>query len=114
MTEMYCTQCGKRAQRDADHRPVAMCGCKASLSIAAPALDNERTRGIHTCHAECQRLPCVQRREIERLKGIVSQENAARIVYRSFIVKFAPNMLKLADLEAACAMEADADEEPTP
>lgn len=23
--------------------------------------------GIHTCHAECPRLPCVQRREIEAL-----------------------------------------------
>jgi hypothetical protein len=26
------------------------------------------TRGIHTCSAICQRLPCVQRREIERLR----------------------------------------------
>jgi hypothetical protein len=24
--------------------------------------------GIHTCHDDCPRLPCVQRREIERLR----------------------------------------------
>lgn len=25
--------------------------------------------GIHTCHDDCPRLPCVQRREIDALRG---------------------------------------------
>lgn len=29
--------------------------------------------GIHTCHDDCQRLPCVQRREIEALRAEIAQ-----------------------------------------
>ena len=42
-----------------------------SLTARAEAAEAEVQRltynGIHTCHAECPRLPCVQRREIEAL-----------------------------------------------
>ena len=31
-------------------------------------LDNEQASGIHTCNAHCQRVECVQRKEIERLR----------------------------------------------
>lgn len=32
--------------------------------------------GIHTCHAECPRLPCVQRREIEALTAVIASLRA--------------------------------------
>ncbi len=32
-------------------------------------LENERAQGIHSCGPNCQRLACVQRREIERLQA---------------------------------------------
>ena len=31
-------------------------------------IERLRANGIHSCHAHCQRLGCVQRREIERLR----------------------------------------------
>ena len=34
----------------------------------AIGLERAEVNSIHTCHDECQRLPCVQRREIEALK----------------------------------------------
>jgi hypothetical protein len=30
------------------------------------------TGGVHTCHDECPRLPCVQAREIARLRGLIA------------------------------------------
>jgi len=32
--------------------------------------------GIHTCHDQCPRFGCVQRREIESLRAQVAQERA--------------------------------------
>ena len=38
------------------------------LLAAANYIDNDEVKGIHSCHDNCQRLECVQRREIERLR----------------------------------------------
>jgi hypothetical protein len=38
------------------------------LLDAADYIDNDEVKGIHSCHDNCQRLECVQRREIERLR----------------------------------------------
>jgi len=48
-------------------------GPEASDAIAALQAEIERLTfdGIHTCHADCPRLPCVQRREIEGLRADV-------------------------------------------
>jgi hypothetical protein len=36
---------------------------------AADAIERLTYDGIHTCHDDCPRLPCVQRREIDALRG---------------------------------------------
>jgi predicted RNase H-like nuclease (RuvC/YqgF family) len=42
-------------------------------------LDNERARGIHTCHSKCQRPLCVAHRRIEALeRGRDIQKNNAK------------------------------------
>jgi hypothetical protein len=49
----------------------ASCGClHAQAEAEALRAEIERLTydGIHTCHDDCPRLPCVQRREIERLR----------------------------------------------
>lgn len=38
------------------------------LTEAADFIERIDYQGIHTCHAGCGRLPCVQRREIESLQ----------------------------------------------
>jgi uncharacterized protein YdcH (DUF465 family) len=40
-------------------------------------LNNAQARGIHTCHDQCQRVECVQRREIERLRAGLRVTNLA-------------------------------------
>ena len=48
------------------------------LAMDAEAeIERLKASGIHTCHAHCQRLECVQRREIERLRYAI--EGALRI-----------------------------------
>lgn len=53
-----------------------------SLTARAEAAEAEVQRltynGIHTCHAECPRLPCVQRREIEALTAVIETHEAFR------------------------------------
>ena len=39
------------------------------LLDAADYIDNDEARGVHSCHNRCQRLECVQRREIDRLNA---------------------------------------------
>lgn len=48
---------------------------EAADRIEALSAEVERLNinGIHTCHDECQRVPCRQRREIERLRSILEQ-----------------------------------------
>jgi HAMP domain-containing protein len=62
-----------------EHRPAPF-QAKANIAMreaadAIEALQAEIERltydGIHTCHADCPRLPCVQRREIEGLRADV-------------------------------------------
>ena len=36
--------------------------------------------GTHSCHDDCQRLPCAQRREIERLRAELAAAKAASVV----------------------------------
>ena len=52
---------------------------EAADRIEALEAENERLsyNGIHTCSDACQRLPCVQRREIERLRGALELADAA-------------------------------------
>jgi hypothetical protein len=51
---------------------------QAALTIERLAGEVERLtlNGIHTCHDNCQRLPCVQGREIRRLEGEVARLRA--------------------------------------
>lgn len=42
----------------------------ADCAAAAAEVERLRLDGIHTCHDECPRIACVQRREIERLRRI--------------------------------------------
>ena len=51
--------CGN-AYRALDEIEQAFATFDAAGAIASP---------VHTCHAHCQRLECVQRREIERLRA---------------------------------------------
>ncbi len=55
---------------------------EAAARIEAQAAEIERLEkeverrfydGIHTCHDECQRVPCRQRREIERLQDALKR-----------------------------------------
>ena len=43
--------------------------------------------GIHTCHDECQRLPCAQRREIDALKADNAKLREALGAARRFAVR---------------------------
>lgn len=36
--------------------------------------------GTHSCHDDCPKLPCVQRREIERLRAELAAAKAASVV----------------------------------
>ena len=51
----------------------------AADRIEALEAENERLtyNGIHTCHDECPRLPCVQRREIAQLREALALADAA-------------------------------------
>jgi hypothetical protein len=49
----------------------ASCGCwyaQAEADALRAEVERLTYDGIHTCHDGCPRLPCVQRREIERLR----------------------------------------------
>ena len=48
------------------------------LLAAANYIDNDEVKGIHSCHDNCQRLECVQRREIERLRRELAEARKAR------------------------------------
>lgn len=47
-------------------------------------LDNERAKGIHTCHSKCQRPLCVANRRIEELRAEVAQLNRNGITWREY------------------------------
>lgn len=42
--------------------------CRVSFNAGYEAAKEEMKYDVHTCHAECPRLMCVQRREIEELQ----------------------------------------------
>lgn len=44
-----------------------MHAAEPAIREAADEIERLTTNGIHSCHHECPRLPCVQQREIERL-----------------------------------------------
>jgi hypothetical protein len=43
------------------------------LTEAADAIERLTYDSIHTCHDDCPRLPCVQRREIDALRAEVAE-----------------------------------------
>jgi hypothetical protein len=45
------------------------------LSALLYAYEDQQARGIHTCHANCQRTECVQRRTIDRLERELARAN---------------------------------------
>ena len=59
----------KLGARNQTHAAVLFDRAEATDRIEAAEAEVKRLtyNGIHTCHAECPRLPCVQRREIEAL-----------------------------------------------
>jgi hypothetical protein len=63
-----CKLRGRKWEDNAD----ALCR-EAADAIEALQAEIKRLTydGIHTCHDDCPRLPCVQRREIERLRADV-------------------------------------------
>jgi hypothetical protein len=46
---------------------------KAELEALQAEVERLTFDGIHTCHDDCPRLPCVQRREIEALQADVAE-----------------------------------------
>ena len=59
----------KLGARNQTHAAVLFDRAEATARIEALTAEVRRLdySGIHTCHAECPRLPCAQRREIEAL-----------------------------------------------
>ena len=53
------------------------------LLDAADYIDNDEAGGVHTCHNHCQRLACMQRREIERLRGLLREWCASAVDIKS-------------------------------
>lgn len=54
---------------------------EAADALEAQAAEIERltTEGVHTCHDQCQRLACVQGREIAELKQQLEEAEVARL-----------------------------------
>lgn len=48
-------------------------------------LERRKYDGVHTCHAQCQRLACAQRREIEALTAQLAE---ARQIERAAVVSW--------------------------
>jgi hypothetical protein len=46
---------------------------RRNAAEAADAIERLTYDGIHTCHDDCPRLPCVQRREIDALRAEVAE-----------------------------------------
>jgi hypothetical protein len=57
-----------RVQAFARHREAALTTAQAEADALRAEVERLSYDGIHTCHDGCPRLPCVQRREIERLR----------------------------------------------
>ena len=55
------------------------------VNEAADFIERLSYNGIHTCHAGCKRLPCVQRREIEAKDKqlIVCTDSIQRLTYEA-------------------------------
>ena len=70
----------ERLRREADYKlpnkieAAACIAAEAADRIEALQAEIERLTydGIHTCHDDCPRLPCVQRREIDALQAEVA------------------------------------------
>lgn len=68
--------------------------------------------GIHSCHDDCQKLPCVQRREIERLRAECDfHSEACKGLIAELAEKKAENDKLRAELAAAKAASVVTDEE---
>lgn len=74
-----------RVELDGEQEPGMYLSEIAAIVLAAEV---ERLRaevqrldiaGIHSCHDDCQKLPCVQRREIERLRAELRAAKAASV-----------------------------------
>ena len=64
----YDRDVGELAFLIARHREAALTTAQAEADALRAEVERLSYDGIHTCHDSCPRLPCVQRREIERLR----------------------------------------------
>ena len=102
----YCGDMGEPAD------PINPDGPEAADRIEALEAENERLQkeldrrivdGIHTCHDECPRLLCFERRENERLREVLEQF-LALIKHQYFGSREAMNALQEADNAARAAL----------
>jgi HAMP domain-containing protein len=65
---------------------------EAADAIEALQAEVERLTydGIHTCHDDCPRLPCVQRREIEALQAEVRHLMSELQAHKDALAQAAP------------------------
>jgi hypothetical protein len=59
-----------------------MCAQDDEIERLRKALENERARGIHTCHDQCGRPLCVAQRENDRLRSLLreARSNVTRLL----------------------------------
>jgi hypothetical protein len=70
---------------------------EAADAIAALQAEVERLTfdGIHTCHADCPRLPCVQRREIDALQAALAARDGEIEALHKRIVEQRDEIIRL-------------------
>jgi hypothetical protein len=69
----YGAACDWSDEERADYWAQQCRKARRNAAEAADAIERLTYDGIHTCHADCPRLPCVQRREIEGLRAEVER-----------------------------------------
>ena len=65
----YGAACDWSDEERADYWAQQCRKARRNAAEAADAIERLTYDGIHTCHDDCPRLPCVQRREIDALRG---------------------------------------------
>lgn len=80
---MRCVSAGQNSSRDG-YAVLFNLEIGTTLKAEVERLRAEVQRlditGTHSCHDDCPKLPCVQRREIERLRAELAATKAASVV----------------------------------
>jgi hypothetical protein len=88
---------------------------EGQLTEARAELEDNRAFGIHSCHDNCQRLECVQRRQIADLRaqlaatrqGLIDEREDLRAGYESQLAALEADKLRLREaLEYIAALHA--------